>query len=156
MEFSWLTLFGGGVVAAATLSVGISMSGLLAPSTSPLPERSNAVPSPETVYVEQPVVEVGLMTSATPSASQPPLIIAILPADTATNVTSTDYSSSPGETRPTPPTAPPTITPTTPLTPVVTPTPAPTLTPIVRGGEDSGEDHDGEDNGGEDDGGHDD
>ena len=78
MNFNWLTLIGGGFTAAATLTAGISMSGLMAPSDVP----AVVAPAAETVYVEQPIVEVAPLA---PGASQlPPRIIAILPPDAAT------------------------------------------------------------------------
>jgi hypothetical protein len=144
MDFSWLSLIGGGIVAAATLSVGISMSGFLAPSTTSPAAQASAAASPQTIYVEQPVIEVPAIAPATPVVSQPPLIIAILPADTATDASSSGPTLSSGGTGPTPSTPPPTTTPTN------TPTPAPTLTPIFTGGGGDDGDDGGDDRGGED------
>lgn len=84
MNFSWLSLIGGGFAAAATLAAGISMSGLAAPSEVPATET----PVAETIYVEQPIVEVAPIAPAV--SPLPPRIIAILPPDAATGTESTD------------------------------------------------------------------
>ena len=84
MNFSWLSLIGGGFAAAATLTAGISMSGLAAPSQVPATET----PIAETIYVEQPVVEVAPIAPAV--SPLPPRIIAILPPDAATDASVTD------------------------------------------------------------------
>lgn len=84
MNFSWLSLIGGGFAAAATLTAGISMSGLAAPSEVPLPET----PVAETIYVEQPIIEVAPIAPAV--SPLPPRIIAILPPDPTTDVSVTE------------------------------------------------------------------
>ena len=84
MNFSWLSLIGGGFAAAATLTAGISMSGLAAPSEVPATET----PVAETIYVEQPIVEVAPIAPAV--SPLPPRIIAILPPDAATDASVTD------------------------------------------------------------------
>lgn len=84
MNFSWLSLIGGGFAAAATLTAGISMSGLVAPSEVPATET----PVAETIYVEQPIVEVAPIAPAV--SPLPPRIIAILPPDAATDASVTD------------------------------------------------------------------
>ena len=84
MNFSWLSLIGGGFAAAATLTAGISMSGLAAPSQVPATET----PIAETIYVEQPIVEVAPIAPAV--SPLPPRIIAILPPDAATDASVTD------------------------------------------------------------------
>lgn len=84
MNFSWLSLIGGGFAAAATLTAGISMSGLTAPSEVPATET----PVAETIYVEQPIVGVAPIAPAV--SPLPPRIIAILPPDAATDVSVTD------------------------------------------------------------------
>ena len=84
MNFSWLSLIGGGFAAAATLAAGISMSGLAAPSEVPATET----PVAETIYVEQPIVEVAPIAPAV--SPLPPRIIAILPPDAATDASVTD------------------------------------------------------------------
>jgi hypothetical protein len=84
MNFSWLSLIGGGFAAAATLTAGISMSGLAAPSQVPATET----PVAETIYVEQPIVEVAPIAPAV--SPLPPRIIAILPPDAATDASVTD------------------------------------------------------------------
>jgi len=86
MNFSWLSLIGGGFAAAATLAAGISMSGLAAPSEVPATET----PAAETIYVEQPIVEVAPFMSGANGSPLPPRIIAILPPDAATGTGSTD------------------------------------------------------------------
>jgi len=84
MNCSWLSLIGGGFAAAATLTAGISMSGLAAPSQVPATET----PVAETIYVEQPIVEVAPIAPAV--SPLPPRIIAILPPDAATDASVTD------------------------------------------------------------------
>ena len=84
MNFSWLSLIGGGFAAAATLTAGISMSGLAAPSEVPATET----PIAETIYIEQPIVEVAPIAPAV--SPLPPRIIAILPPDAATDASVTD------------------------------------------------------------------
>jgi len=84
MNFSWLSLIGGGFAAAATLTAGISMSGLVAPSEVPATET----PVAETIYVEQPIVEVAPIAPAV--SPLPPRIIAILPPDAAADASVTD------------------------------------------------------------------
>ena len=86
MNFSWLSLIGGGFAAAATLAAGISMSGLAAPSEVPATET----PVAETIYVEQPIVEVAPFMSGANGSPLPPRIIAILPPDAATDASVTD------------------------------------------------------------------
>lgn len=88
MNFSWLSLIGGGFAAAATLTAGISMSGLAAPSQVPATET----PVAETIYVEQPIVEVAPIAPAV--SPLPPRIIAILPPDGATDASVTDTGTS--------------------------------------------------------------
>ena len=84
MNFNWLSLIGGGFAAAATLTAGISMSGLAAPSEVPATET----PIAETIYIEQPIVEVAPIAPAV--SPLPPRIIAILPPDAATDASVTD------------------------------------------------------------------
>jgi hypothetical protein len=132
MNFSWLSLVGGGITAAATLSVGVSMSGLLAPST----DQSTPTPIAETIYVEQPVIEVPADASPSAGPALPPIVIAILPPVPAAE---------PGTSAISPPAG-----------AVVS---DPVLPPPTSGGnddgdDDSGGDHDGD--GGDDDGGDDD
>ena len=84
MNFNWLSLIGGGFAAAATLTAGISMSGLTAPSEVP----TTVAPVAETIYVEQPIIEVAPIAPAV--SPLPPRIIAILPPDAATDASVTD------------------------------------------------------------------
>jgi hypothetical protein len=73
MNLSWISIFGGGLATAATLAVGVNLTGLsgaFAPTLSP---------EPTTVYVEQPIVEVAAPSLGAP-ATLPPLVIAVLPA----------------------------------------------------------------------------
>ena len=84
MNFNWLSLIGGGFAAAATLTAGISMSGLAAPSEVP----ATVTPIAETIYIEQPIVEVAPIAPAV--SPLPPRIIAILPPDAATDASVTD------------------------------------------------------------------
>jgi len=77
MNRSWISLLGGGAAAAATLTVGVHLTGLTSAAVPTLP------PEPTTVYVEQPVVEVPAPSTGAPAAL-PPIVIAVLPAPTAT------------------------------------------------------------------------
>ncbi|MGI9096174.1 MAG: hypothetical protein ACR2JL_02545 [Candidatus Limnocylindrus sp.] len=77
MNGSWISLVGGGVAAAAALTVGVHLTGL---ASAAVPAIS---PEPTTVYVEQPVVEVPAPSTGAPAAL-PPIVIAVLPAPTAT------------------------------------------------------------------------
>jgi hypothetical protein len=73
MNLSWISILGGGMATAATLAVGVNLTGLsgaFAPTLSP---------EPTTVYVEQPIVEVAAPSLGAP-ATLPPLVIAVLPA----------------------------------------------------------------------------
>ena len=153
MNFSWLSLIGGGFAAAATLTAGISMTGLLTPATPPAVLATDA-PVAETIYVEQPVIEVPTMTVTTTPAALPPLVIAILPPEVATN-TSTPTgapatgggtqapASRPGGSAPTPTTTPGSETPA--------PTPLPSFPNIGEGddgvGGDDGDYYEGEGDG---------
>ena len=77
MNMSWLSMIGGGITAAATLAVGISTSGIMAAS----PVSDDLAPaSAETIYVEQPVIEVSASTLPFTTVSVDPIVIAILPA----------------------------------------------------------------------------
>ena len=79
MNMSWLSMIGGGITAAATLAVGISTSGIMAAS----PVSADLAPaSAETIYVEQPVIEVSASTLPFTTVSVDPIVIAILPAPT--------------------------------------------------------------------------
>jgi hypothetical protein len=77
MNMSWLSLIGGGITAAATLAVGISTSGILAanPGSGDLASAAG-----ETIYVEQPVLQVSDSGSPLATASIDPIVIAVLPA----------------------------------------------------------------------------
>ena len=77
MNGSWISLLGGGVAAAAALTVGVHLTGL---ASAAVPALS---PEPTTVYVEQPVVEVPAPSTGAPAAL-PPIVIAVLPAPTST------------------------------------------------------------------------
>ena len=77
MNGSWISLVGGGVAAAAALTVGVHLTGL---ASAAVPAIS---PEPTTVYVEQPVVEVPAPSTGAPAAL-PPIVIAVLPAPTST------------------------------------------------------------------------
>ena len=77
MNGSWISLLGGGVAAAAALTVGVHLTGL---TSAAVPALS---PEPTTVYVEQPVVEVPAPSTGAPAAL-PPIVIAVLPAPTST------------------------------------------------------------------------
>jgi hypothetical protein len=77
MNMSWLSLIGGGITAAATLAVGISTSGILASN----PSSSDLAPAAgETIYVEQPVIQVSDPGAPLATASVDPIVIAVLPA----------------------------------------------------------------------------
>jgi hypothetical protein len=77
MNMSWLSMIGGGITAAATLAVGISTSGIMAADTV---SNDLAPASAETIYVEQPVIEVSASTLPLTTVSVDPIVIAILPA----------------------------------------------------------------------------
>ena len=79
MNMSWLSMIGGGITAAATLAVGISTSGIMAADTA---STDLAPASAETIYVEQPVIEVSASTLPFTTVSVDPIVIAILPAPT--------------------------------------------------------------------------
>ena len=79
MNMSWLSMIGGGITAAATLAVGISTSGIMAANTV---SNDLAPASAETIYVEQPVIEVSASTLPFTTVSVDPIVIAILPAPT--------------------------------------------------------------------------
>jgi hypothetical protein len=84
MNMSWLSMIGGGITAAATLAVGISTSGILAANP------TGEVPTPtagETIYVEQPVIEVSASGLPYATTSIDPIVIAVLPASPATGTT---------------------------------------------------------------------
>jgi hypothetical protein len=77
MNMSWLSMIGGGITAAATLAVGISTSGILAAN----PTSVDVAPAAgETIYVEQPVIEVSATGAPVATSSVDPIVIAILPA----------------------------------------------------------------------------
>jgi hypothetical protein len=77
MNMNWLSMVGGGVTAAATLAVGISTSGILALN----PTDEVVTPATgETIYVEQPVIEVSATDAPLAPTSADPIVIAILPA----------------------------------------------------------------------------
>ena len=77
MNMSWLSMVGGGITAAATLAIGISTSGILAAD----PTSEDLAPAAgETIYVEQPVVEVPATGAPIATSSIDPIVIAILPA----------------------------------------------------------------------------
>ena len=66
MNGSWISLLGGGVAAAATLTMGVHLSGLSSTTT------SAPATEPTTVYVEQPVIEIpGLSLGG--AAALPPI-----------------------------------------------------------------------------------
>ncbi|MFM2147593.1 MAG: hypothetical protein RL546_763, partial [Chloroflexota bacterium] len=75
MSMNWLSLIGGGITAAATLTVGISTSGILAASPA---SDELASATGETIYVEQPVIEVAASGLPVAAASVDPIVIAIL------------------------------------------------------------------------------
>ena len=98
MNMSWLSMIGGGITAAATLAVGISTSGIMAAS----PVSADLAPaSAETIYVEQPIIEVSASGFPYATVSVDPIVIAILPAPTPTETstasgpTATDPSVTP-------------------------------------------------------------
>ena len=98
MNMSWLSMIGGGITAAATLAVGISTSGIMAAS----PVSADLAPaSAETIYVEQPIIEVSASGFPYATVSVDPIVIAILPAPTPTGTsaasgpTATDPSVTP-------------------------------------------------------------
>ena len=148
MNFSWLSLIGGGFAAAATLTAGISMSGLFSPAT-PSGAQITEAPVAETIYVEQPVIEVPSMVVAASPAELPPLVIAILPPGVATNGSTPAATPSAGGGTPDPTTPPASETPA--------PTPPPSFSDGGGGDDDDGgvDDGDGagEDEGGEEGGG---
>ena len=84
MNMSWLSMIGGGITAAATLAVGISTSGILAAN----PTSADVAPAAgETIYVEQPVIEVSATGAPLTTTSVDPIVIAILPAPTESDPT---------------------------------------------------------------------
>ena len=84
MNMSWLSMIGGGITAAATLAVGISTSGILAAN----PTSVDVAPATgETIYVEQPVIEVSATGAPIAISSVDPIVIAILPAPTESDPT---------------------------------------------------------------------
>ena len=84
MNMSWLSMIGGGITAAATLAVGISTSGILAAN----PTSADVAPAAgETIYVEQPVIEVSATGAPNATSSVDPSVIAILPAPTESDPT---------------------------------------------------------------------
>ena len=84
MNMSWLSMIGGGITAAATLAVGISTSGILAAN----PTSIDVAPAAgETIYVEQPVIEVSATGAPLTTTSVDPIVIAILPAPTESDPT---------------------------------------------------------------------
>lgn len=84
MNMSWLSMIGGGITAAATLAVGISTSGILAAN----PTSVDVAPAAgETIYVEQPVIEVSATGAPIATSSVDPIVIAILPAPTESDPT---------------------------------------------------------------------
>jgi hypothetical protein len=97
MNMSWLSMIGGGITAAATLAVGISTSGILAAN----PTSVDVAPAAgETIYVEQPVIEVSATGAPIATSSVDPIVIAILPAPTAAggSATSTPAATDPSVT----------------------------------------------------------
>ena len=94
MNMSWLSMIGGGITAAATLAVGISTSGILAAN----PTSVDVAPAAgETIYVEQPVIEVSATGAPLAITSVDPIVIAILPAPAAAG---TSAASTPAATDP--------------------------------------------------------
>jgi hypothetical protein len=84
MNMNWLSMIGGGITAAATLAVGISTSGILAAN----PTSEDLAPAAgETIYVEQPVIEVPSIGDQVAATSTDPIVIAILPAPSETEPT---------------------------------------------------------------------
>ena len=75
MNMNWITILGGGFAAAATLAAGVSMSGLTTPVELPATEA----PVAETIYIEQPVIEVAPLGLPPTASPLPPRVIAILP-----------------------------------------------------------------------------
>lgn len=75
MNMNWITILGGGFAAAATLAAGVSMSGLTTPVEPPAAEA----PVAETIYIEQPVIEVAPLGLPPTASPLPPRVIAILP-----------------------------------------------------------------------------
>jgi len=94
MSANLISLIGGGITAAATLAVGISTSGILA--ANPTDIDAGQV-SGETVYVEQPIIEVAGVPTPTVPASVDPIVIAILPAPEEADPVAPDPSMSPVE-----------------------------------------------------------
>ena len=129
MNFSWLSLIGGGFAAAATLTAGVSMSGLFSPATMSGTAANDATAA-QTIYVEQPVVGVPTLAGPGNQTELPPLVIAILPAATATDASGSGATlGAGGET--------PVATPT-PGSEIVTPTPPPSFSDSDDGGGDDG------------------
>ena len=106
MNMSWLSMIGGGITAAATLAVGISTSGIMAADTV---SNDLAPASAETIYVEQPIIEVSASGFPYATVSVDPIVIAILPAPTSAGTspvsgpTATDPSVTPDPSMSTPP-----------------------------------------------------
>jgi hypothetical protein len=94
MSANLISLIGGGITAAATLAVGISTSGILA--ANPTDIDAGQV-SGETVYVEQPIIEVAGVPTPTVPGSVDPIVIAILPAPEEADPVAPDPSMSPVE-----------------------------------------------------------
>lgn len=94
MSANLISLIGGGITAAATLAIGISTSGILA--ANPAEVDAGQVPG-ETVYVEQPIIEVAGVPTPTVPASVDPIVIAILPAPEVADPVAPDPSMSPVE-----------------------------------------------------------
>lgn len=86
MNMSWVTMIGGGVTAAVTLGIGISTSGIL---TSDALSKDSTPVAGETIYVEQPVIEVEASPLEIAGAFPNPIVIAILP-DPAPSESATD------------------------------------------------------------------
>jgi len=130
MNFSWLSLIGGGFAAAATLTAGISMSGLFSPA-SPSNTSATDASAAETIYVEQPVIEVPSIVSPVTLTPLPPLVIAILPAAPGTDASSSSGIPSTGGETPVPTPTPGSDTPA--------PTPPPSFSDIGDDDDESGE-----------------
>lgn len=130
MNFSWLSLIGGGFAAAATLTAGISMSGLFSPA-SPSTTSATDASAAETIYVEQPVIEVPSNVSPVTLTPLPPLVIAILPAAPGTDASSSSGIPSTGGETPVPTPTPGSDTPA--------PTPPPSFSDIGDDDDESGE-----------------
>ena len=92
MNMSWLSMIGGGITAAATLAVGISTSGIMA--ANPVDDSATEAAG-ETIYVEQPVIQVSDSGSPLAIASVDPIVIAILPAPSEPEMTLTPDPSMP-------------------------------------------------------------